>query len=90
MSAADKIITIDGTAELTADEITAVKETPVWAFGAYGDNISAVRASVNALQTAGADILYTEFLTGTNHSRSGGAGGHIRLDKQYGNTGKNC
>lgn len=66
LSAADKIITIDGTAELTADEITAVKETPVWAFGAYGDNISAVRASVNALQTAGADILYTEFLTGTN------------------------
>lgn len=28
LSAADKIITIDGTAELTADEITAVKETP--------------------------------------------------------------
>ena len=70
LSAADKLITIDGPAELTADEITAVKETPVWAFGAYGDNISAVRASVNALQTAGADILYTEFLTGTNTAKA--------------------
>lgn len=66
LSAADNIITIDGTAELTAEEITEVKNTPVWAFGAYGDNINTVRASVNALQTAGADILYTEFLTGTN------------------------
>jgi hypothetical protein len=66
LSAADKIITIDGTSELTADEITAVKNTPVWAFGAYEDNISAVRASVNSLQAAGADILYTEFMTGTN------------------------
>lgn len=63
---ADNIITIDGTAELTAEEITEAKNTPVWAFGTYGENINTVRASVNALQTAGADILYTEFLTGTN------------------------
>ena len=62
---ADRIVTIDGTAELTADEITAVKDTPIWAFGAYGDNINTVRASVNALQQASADVLYTEFLTGT-------------------------
>lgn len=66
LSNADRIITIDGTSELTAEEITEVKNTPIWAFGAYVDNISAVRASVNALQTAGADILYTEYLTGTN------------------------
>lgn len=68
VSNADKIIIIDGTAELTADEITAIKDgnKSVWAFGTYGENISAIRTSVNSLQTAGADILYTEFLTGTN------------------------
>lgn len=68
LSNADNIIIIDGTTELTENEIVSIKgdNKSVWAFGTYGENINTIRASVNSLQTAGADILYTEYLTGTN------------------------
>lgn len=58
----DKIITISGGAELTPDQTEAVKTKKVWAFSAYTDaNITEVRTTANALQLAGADLMYTEY-----------------------------
>lgn len=74
--AADKIITIDGLTELGENDITAIAQSgkPIMAFGAYeGLKRSEVRTPVTALQTAGANIQYTEFPYGTNTAEQAAA-----------------
>ncbi|MGN1116243.1 MAG: sialate O-acetylesterase, partial [Candidatus Ornithomonoglobus sp.] len=57
--AADKIIPIAGTADIS-DNVNAA----VWAFGGFLDtkvSIADIRKPVNALQSAGANVRYTEY-----------------------------
>ena len=60
LGAADKIIPIAGTSDITA---TTAK---VWAFGGFTDDVTSIadiRTPVNVLQKAGVDVRYTEYPT---------------------------